>query len=107
MKLVILMYLRDDEACVEKLLADSGIPVYSRLEMEGVSTGAAASAGAVASWYGESIPYSSEMIFTFVPDEIAGTLLRAVAGCEGVQDPRHPIRALQLPVERATSCQCE
>ena len=104
MKLVILMYLRDDEACVERLLADSGVPVYSRMEMEGVSTLAGAAA---TSWYGESIPYSSEMIIAVVPDEIAGTLLRAVAGCRDVQDPQHPIRALQLPVERETSCRCD
>ena len=104
MKLVILMFLRDDEACVERLLADSGVPVYSRMEMEGVSTAARTAA---ASWSGENIPYSSEMIVAVVPDGVAETLLRSVAECRGVQDPQHPIRALQLPVERETACRCD
>lgn len=101
MKLVILMYLRDDEACVDHLLTESRVPVYSRLDVEGVTPGAAPG------WYGESAPYASEMIVTIVPDDVATGLLEAVAECRGVQDPGHPIRALQLPVERETACHCE
>ena len=100
MKLVILMYLRDDDACVVRLLSESRVPVYSRLEMEGVAKGGGGG------WYGESVPYNSQMIVAVVPDDVATDLLEAVAGCRGVQDPRHPIRALQLPVERETACEC-
>jgi hypothetical protein len=100
-KLVILMYLRADTDCVDRLLSESQVPVYSRLEMEGI----AKSAGG--GWYGESAPFSSEMIVAVVPDDVAASLLEAVAGCKGVQDPGHPIRALQLRVERETACRCE
>lgn len=101
MKLVILMYLREDDACVERLLSESRVPVYSRMEMEGAARGPGPG------WYGESAPYSSRMIVTVVPDEVAASLLEAVSECRGVKDPRHPIRALQLPVERMTSCRCD
>lgn len=101
MKLVILMYLKDDEGCVGRLLERSRVAVYSRMEMEGVAR--AAGGGG---WYGDSPPHDSEMIVAVVPDEVATELLEAVAGCRGVEDPRHPIRALQLPVEQETSCRC-
>lgn len=101
MKLVILMYLRGDTDCVDRLLAESQVPVYSRMEMEGIAKSARGG------WYGESAPFSSEMIVAVVPDDVAGSLLEAVAGCKGVQDPGHPIRALQLSVERETACRCE
>ncbi|MFW6088203.1 MAG: hypothetical protein ACODAB_00530 [Gemmatimonadota bacterium] len=101
MKLVILMYLREDEDCVDRLLSENRVPVYSRMEMEGVAKRGGGG------WYGETAPYSSEMIVAVVPDDVAASLLDAVAECHGVQDPRHPIRALQLPVERETACRCE
>ncbi|MGD8496361.1 MAG: hypothetical protein PVF05_09250 [Gemmatimonadales bacterium] len=101
MKLVILMYLQEDEGCVDRLLTANQIPIYSRLDVEGIASGAAPG------WYGESTPYASEMIVTIVPDDAAARLLEAVAECRGVQDPQHPIRALQLPVERETACRCE
>lgn len=101
MKLVILMYLREDEDCVGRLLSETRVPVYSRMEMEGIAK------SAMGGWYGESAPFSSEMIVAVVPDDVAAAVLEGVAECRGVQDPRHPIRALQLPVERETSCRCE
>ena len=42
MKLVILMYLRADTDCVDRLLSESRVPVYSRLEMEGIAKAAGA-----------------------------------------------------------------
>jgi hypothetical protein len=40
-----------------------------------------------------------------VPAEVAGSLMRAVSECTGVQDPRHPIRAVLLDVEGFTCCE--
>lgn len=99
--MVVLMYLKEDEACVDRLLAESRVPVYSRLDVEGITPGAAPG------WYGESAPYASEMIVAIVADDVAAALLEAVSECRGVQDPQHPIRALQLPVERETACRCD
>ncbi|MDX1623817.1 MAG: hypothetical protein R3199_07530 [Gemmatimonadota bacterium] len=100
MKLVLLMYLEGDEACVERLLAEQGVAVYSRLPIEGVGPGARG-------WYGEVAPYASRMIVTMVEGEAAARLLDAVSECRGVQDPSHPIRAAMVDVERATACLCE
>lgn len=97
MKLVILMYLEEDEGCVQTLLRESDVPVFSRLSMEGVGPGAP-------SWYGDPTPYESRMAFAVVPDERAADLLTAVRTARGCLDARHPVRAVQLGVEEATAC---
>lgn len=103
--MVMLMYLEDDEACVGRLLEETGVPVYSRLQMEGVAT---VDGSKGTGWFGDaSAPFASSMILAVVGDEVAADLLRAVAGCRGVQDPAHPIRAVQLDVERQATCQCD
>lgn len=99
-KLLLLMYLEDDQACVDRVLADQGVTTYSRLSMEGVVPGASSG------WYGVTSPYQSRLILAHVPAERAGAVMAAVSECRGVEDPRHPIRALQLAVERSASCEC-
>jgi hypothetical protein len=98
MKLAILMYLEEDDRCVERLLKESRIEAYSRLPVEGRVP------GTEAGWYGEIAPYQSRLIMAVVPDDTADVLMRAVAECTGVQDPRHPIRAVSLDVESFTCC---
>ncbi len=100
MKLVILMYLETDEKCVENLLADQKIPVFSRLPVEGVA------AGVASGWYGTSAPYRSSMIMTVLDQDAAERLLAAVHACRDIEDPRHPIHAMQLDVERTVVCEC-
>lgn len=100
MKLVILMYLETDEKCVERLIVDQKIPVFSRLPVEGVT------AGTAAGWYGRSAPYRSSMIMTFLDEGAAERLLAAVTACRDIEDPQHPIRAMQLDVERTAVCEC-
>ena len=99
MKLVMLMYLEEDEACVRRLLADERITSFSRVGMEGEGPGGRG-------WYGETAPYRSRMVFALVPEDRADALLSAVRGCTGISDPRHPIRAARLPVEEVVSCEC-
>lgn len=99
MKLTILMYLEEDDSCVERLLKDSKIEAYSRLPVEGRGP------GAETGWYGEIAPYQSRLIMAVVHDDAAEALMRAVAECTEVQDPRHPIRAVSLDVERFTCCE--
>lgn len=100
MKLVLLMHLEEDAACVARLLRETGITIYSRLEIEGHGPG-------VEGWYGEPAPYRSRMVLAVVPDPAAARVLEAVAECRGVQDPKHPIRAVQMDVEAAAACLCE
>lgn len=93
MKLIMLLYLEDDEACVARMLKDNGVVAYSRLPLEGHGAG-------LAGWYGSTAPFASRMVFTFVPGERAGALMEAVRECGGeLSDPRHPIHAVQLAVE--------
>jgi len=101
MKLVMLMYLQEDQKCVNRLLGETGIQAFSRLSVEGHGPGSAVG------WSGEIQPYQSQLVFAVLPDEHASNLMRAVAGCEGVQDPRHPIRATLLDVEQFTCCQVD
>jgi hypothetical protein len=104
MKLVMLMYLEEDEACVNRVLADLGVPMVSHLGVEG---GRSAPTGQTGGWYGGTAPYQSRMTLAVVDESMAERLLDAVRGCEGIQDPRHPVRAVQLAVERTAACACE
>lgn len=99
-KLLLLMYLEEDEACVERTLADQAVTTFSRLSVEGRTD------GATSGWYGVAQPFQSRLILAVMPAERADAVLRAVADCRGVQDPRHPIRAMQLAVEQSAFCQC-
>ena len=100
MKLVILMYLETDEKCVERLITRQRITTFTRLSAEGVREGDAPG------WYGTSAPYRSRLIMSFLAEDAAERLLRAVNDCRDMQDPRHPVRAMQLDVERTAACEC-
>lgn len=100
MKLVILMYLETDRKCVERLVAEQKVPVFTRLPVEGVA------AGKPGGWYGTAAPYRSEMIMAFLEGAAATQLLAAVNACRDMEDPRHPIRAMQLNVEATAVCEC-
>ena len=101
MKLVMLAYLEGDEKCVDRLLADLDVTMFSRLGIEG--HGPAGSGG----WYGSGAPYRSGMILVFTEAEKAEAILAGVQACSAVQDPKHPIRAFQLGVEDAAACGCQ
>jgi hypothetical protein len=98
MKMVILMYLKEDEGCVSRLLERAAVPAYSRLTARGHGP------GGVAGWYGATRPYESELVMSILPDDRAAALLEAVAECRQVEDPDHPIRAVQLRVEEFVNC---
>lgn len=93
MKLVLLMYLEEDESTVERLLEEHRVVAFSRIEIEGHGEGVATG------WYGRVAPYRSRLVFTLVDEATAERLLAAVAGCDACQHPRHPLRAIQLGVE--------
>lgn len=98
MKLVMLMYLSDDDDCVEGLLEEHDVSVFSNLPLEGIGPGTRTG------WYGKAAPYESRMTMTVVEDARAHELLQAVRECTGVKDPRHPVRAVQVDVEAMTTC---
>ena len=99
MKLVLLMFLKEDEKCVNRLLSQQNVQSFSRVSVEGHGPGASAG------WTGEVQPYQSQVIMSILPAEEAQSLVHAVSACTGVQDPRHPIRAALLDVEQFTCCE--
>lgn len=94
MKLIVFLYLEDDDPRVARLLTDHGVLAWSRLTLEGHGAG-------LAGWYGSVAPFRSRMAFTVVPAERADDLLAAVGEMDGLADPRHPVHALQLEIERS------
>lgn len=99
MKMVMLMYLEDDQKCVDRLIKELEIETFSQLPVVGHRPTSASG------WYGDAAPYQSMIIMTVVPNEQATSIMRAVAACRGVEDPRHPIRAVLLDVEDTTCCE--
>lgn len=94
MKMIVLLHLDGDREVVRDLLERHRVTVYSEVAMEGRGEG-------TPGWYGEVAPYRSRMTFTLLPTDRARELMDAVQSCSGCRDPRHPIHALQLSVERA------
>jgi hypothetical protein len=95
MKMILLMYLEDDEPAVDRILERHDVTAFSRVNLEGHGS------GQPVGWYGEVAPYRSRMVFTLVPEERAAALLDAVGRCTDCLHPKHPIHAVMLHVEKA------
>ena len=93
MKMILLMYLEDDDVTVRRLLETEGVGGYSVLPLEGHGEGKAG-------WYGVVPAYRSRMAFAVVTPERAEGLMKAVSKCTGCSDPAHPIHAIQVDVEK-------
>jgi hypothetical protein len=97
LKMIVLLYLEDDDEAVTRLLAAHGIAAFSRVELEGHG------GGGRAGWYGRIAPHRSRMIFALVPNVRAAALLDAVRGAEGLQHCAHPVHGVQVGVEAAAT----
>lgn len=93
MKLILLLYLADDEDCVARLLKERGVVTHSRLNLEGFGRG-------MTGWYGDTPAFRSRMAFALVPEGQAEAVLAGVRNCPGTSGgAQHPIHAIQLGVE--------
>jgi hypothetical protein len=92
MKLIVFLYLEEDEPRVEQLLREHGIEAFSQMSLEGHGSGASG-------WYGAVAPYASRMTLTAVAAPVAAELLAALSRGVEASNARHPIHALQLPIE--------
>ncbi|HEU4464299.1 MAG TPA: hypothetical protein VFS53_04570 [Gemmatimonadota bacterium] len=99
MKLVLLMYLEEDEPCVARLLEERGVEAFSRLPLEGHGPGREG-------WRGVVPAYRSRMVLAVVPEATAANLIQAVRDCRGIEDPAHPVRAVQVAIEEVANCLC-
>lgn len=100
MKMVMLMHLQEDEDCVDGLVERAGVKVFSRLSVQGRGEG-------TPGWLGRVPAYASQITMAVVDDERAAELMDSVRTAEGCQDARHPVRAVQLPVEDSAACRTE
>lgn len=91
-KMMMLLYLEDDDTRVTQLLTEHGVMAWSRIPLDGYGPG-------MAGWYGTVAPFRSRMAFTVVPDDRVDLLLEAVRDLDGLADPKHPVHALVMPVE--------
>ena len=96
MKLIVLMFLDEDAPHVQKLMAAHEVTAYSELPVTGHGMG-------TAGWYGTVAPFKSRMLLAFVPLGKADELTSAISNCTGCTDPKRPIRAWQMNVEKAVA----
>lgn len=101
MKLVMLLYLEEDEGCVTDFAREVDVPVMTRVSVEGTEV-----AAATPGWYrGLPVTHASRMAIAILPGREAGQLMAAVAGGGGaLAARRHPVHAFQLPIEAAATC---
>ena len=96
MKMVVVMYLEEDEGIVTRLLEGLGVSSFSSVKLEGHGEGSPG-------WYGDVEPFESRMVFAVLPKGKAGELLSAVAELRGGSHPEHPVHAIQMAVERTAA----
>ena len=96
MKMILLMYLEDDDAVVERMLTELGVSAYSQLSLMGHGSGAPG-------WFGAIPAYRSRMVLTVVTPDQADRILDGVRRCTACADPAHPVHAIQMNVEEAAS----
>jgi hypothetical protein len=102
MKLVAVMSLdayRDD---LHRLYRDCEVQVFSELAIEGYHRGQHPPAGA-AGWFGQAAESSaySTLTWAFLPENQAADLLEAIERYNETRDLDHPVRAFQMPVDKA------
>jgi hypothetical protein len=94
MKLVMLLFLEEDKPQIERLFNDHRGSAWSCISVQGHGPG-------LTGWYGTVAPFDSCMAFTLIPDDRVEGLLAEVAEIDGLSDPRHPVHAHVLDVERS------
>lgn len=101
MKLLAVMSLdayRDD---LHRIYRDHQIQVFSEIDIEGYHHSQTPSPTAVG-WFGGAVtPAYSTLTWAFLPEVQAADLLGAIEQYNEDNDLDHPVRAFQMPVDRA------
>ncbi|WP_258096141.1 hypothetical protein [Salinibacter sp. 10B] len=101
MKLVAVMSLdayRDD---LHRIYREHAIRVFSELDIEGYHHSQTPSAAAIG-WFGRSeSPAYSTLTWAFLAEEQAADLLDAIEHYNDTHNLDHPVRAFQMPVDKA------
>jgi hypothetical protein len=101
MKLVAVMSLDSSRDALHRMYREHSIQVFSEIDIKGyhhTQTSSAADVG----WFGRAThPAYSTLTWAFLPDGQATKLLDAISAFNEENDPKHPVRAFEMPVDRA------
>jgi len=101
MKLVAVMSLDSNRKALHRMYREHSIQVFSEIDIKGYHHTQSPSAADVG-WFGHaSHPAYSTLTWAFLPEDQAELLLDAIATLNADADPKHPIRAFQMPVDRS------
>ncbi|PEN14322.1 hypothetical protein CRI94_04600 [Longibacter salinarum] len=101
MKLVAVMSLDSNREELHRMYREHSIQVFSEIDIRGYHHTQTPSAVDVG-WFGHaSHPAYSTLTWAFLPSDQAEHLLDAIAELNHETDPKHPVRAFEMPVDRS------
>ena len=99
MKLIIVLGMVEHEKKIAKMFKESNIPIYSKVDIEGIKSGQKQID--LSNWFGSDEDADlSIMFFAFIANGNADALYQKVATFNADEDIMAPLHAFQLPVEK-------
>lgn len=99
MKLIMVLGVKEHEKELTKLFRDSNIPIFSKVDVEGLKSGE--HQVDLSNWFGSDEDTDlSIMFFAFIANGNAETLYQKVEEFNANEDRIAPLHAFQLPVEK-------
>jgi hypothetical protein len=101
MKLVAVMSLDSYRDDLHRIYREHAIRVFSEIDIEGYHHSQPSPATAIG-WFGRSnSPAYSTLTWAFLADDQADDLLDAIQAYNDTHNLDHPVRAFEMPVDRA------
>lgn len=99
MKLIIVLGMVEHEKKIAKMFKESNIPIYSKVDIEGIKSGQKQID--LSNWFGSDEDTDlSIMFFAFIANGNAELLYEKVAEFNANEDRIAPLHAFQVPVEK-------
>ncbi|TXB63990.1 hypothetical protein FRY74_12110 [Vicingus serpentipes] len=99
MKLIIVLGMVEHEKEIAKMFKESNIPIYSKVDIEGIKSGH--KQVDLSNWFGSDEDTDlSIMFFAFIANGNAEELYQKVEVFNANEDRIAPLHAFQLPVEK-------
>lgn len=99
MKLIIVLGMVEHENKIAKMFKESNIPIYSKVDIEGVKSGQ--KQVDLSNWFGSGVDADlSIMFFAFIANGNADALYQKVEEFNANENRISPLHAFQVPVEK-------
>lgn len=99
MKLIVVFSVEEYREQLDRLFRQAGVPVFSRLSVEGVKLSDSA-VKAAGNWFGAAAPPADAFAnLTFTTEEQAAALMAQIESYNEANPTSNPFRAFQMPVE--------